>query len=54
MRRRFQPADSHLQMPIFQNLRSFLDHLDRTGELVRVRRPVSVDLEMAEIADRTM
>jgi len=39
---------------IFQNLRDFLRYLDRTGELVRVRRPVSVDLEMAEIADRTM
>ena len=39
---------------IFQNLRSFIEHLERTGELVRIRRPVSVDLEMAEIADRTM
>ncbi|HEU0015012.1 MAG TPA: menaquinone biosynthesis decarboxylase [Longimicrobium sp.] len=39
---------------IFQNLRDFLRHLDRTGQLVRVREPVSVDLEMAEIADRTM
>lgn len=38
----------------FQNLRDFLRYLDRTGELVRVSRPVSVDLEMAEIADRTM
>ncbi|HSU12599.1 menaquinone biosynthesis decarboxylase [Longimicrobium sp.] len=38
----------------FQNLREFLRHLDRTGQLVRVRHPVSVDLEMAEIADRTM
>jgi 4-hydroxy-3-polyprenylbenzoate decarboxylase len=41
-------------MPIFQNLRSFIEHLDRQGELVRISRPVSVDLEMAEIADRTM
>ena len=39
---------------IFQNLRSFVEYLERTGELVRIRRPVSVDLEMAEIADRTM
>lgn len=39
---------------IFQNLREFIEHLDRTGELVRVTRPVSIDLEMAEIADRTM
>ena len=39
---------------IFQNLRSFIEHLDRSGELVRVQKPVSVDLEIAEIADRTM
>jgi 4-hydroxy-3-polyprenylbenzoate decarboxylase len=39
---------------VFQNLREFLRHLDRTGQLVRIREPVSVDLEMAEIADRTM
>lgn len=38
----------------FQNLREFLRWLDRAGELVRIDRPVSVDLEMAEIADRTM
>jgi 4-hydroxy-3-polyprenylbenzoate decarboxylase len=41
-------------MSVFQNLRQFIDHLDATGELVRVKQPVSVDLEMAEIADRTM
>jgi 4-hydroxy-3-polyprenylbenzoate decarboxylase len=41
-------------MAVFQNLREFLEYLDASGELVRVRRPVSVDLEMAEIADRTM
>jgi len=41
-------------MKIFQNLREIIDFLDSEGELVRVRRPVSVDLEMAEIADRTM
>jgi 4-hydroxy-3-polyprenylbenzoate decarboxylase len=41
-------------MKIFQNLREFIDFLDSSGQLVRVRRPVSVDLEMAEIADRTM
>src|SRR5688500_15080912 len=39
---------------VFQNLREFLRYLDRTGQLVRVREPVSVDLEMAEITDRTM
>jgi 4-hydroxy-3-polyprenylbenzoate decarboxylase len=41
-------------MKIYQNLREFIDYLDSSGQLVRVRRPVSVDLEMAEIADRTM
>jgi 4-hydroxy-3-polyprenylbenzoate decarboxylase len=41
-------------MKVFQNLREFLDYLEGAGELVRVRRPVSVELEMAEIADRTM
>jgi 4-hydroxy-3-polyprenylbenzoate decarboxylase len=41
-------------MTVFQNLQEFLAHLDRAGELVRIRQPVSVDLEMAEIADRTM
>jgi len=39
---------------IFPHLRAFLDHLEETGQLVRITRPVSVDLEMAEIADRTM
>jgi 4-hydroxy-3-polyprenylbenzoate decarboxylase len=39
---------------VFQNLREFLRWLDRTGQLVRVRQPVSVDLEMAEIVDRAM
>jgi 4-hydroxy-3-polyprenylbenzoate decarboxylase len=38
----------------FQNLSDFLTHLERSGELVRITRPVSVDLEIAEIADRTM
>ncbi len=41
-------------MPIFQNLGSFLEYLETEGELVRIDRPVSLDLEMAEIADRTM
>ena len=39
---------------IFENLREFLRYLDRTGQLVRVTQPVSVDLEMAEITDRAM
>jgi 4-hydroxy-3-polyprenylbenzoate decarboxylase len=39
---------------IFNNLPDFLDHLEKTGQLVRISRPVSVDLEMCEITDRTM
>jgi 4-hydroxy-3-polyprenylbenzoate decarboxylase len=35
-------------------LAGFVDALDRAGELVRVREPVSVNLELTEIADRTM
>jgi 4-hydroxy-3-polyprenylbenzoate decarboxylase len=41
-------------MKTFQNLREFIDYLDAEGELVRVKRPVNVDLEIAEISDRTM
>jgi 4-hydroxy-3-polyprenylbenzoate decarboxylase len=36
------------------HLRAFLEELERHGELVRVHEPVRVQLEMAEIADRTM
>jgi 4-hydroxy-3-polyprenylbenzoate decarboxylase len=36
------------------NLRSFLDELDRQGELIRIREPVKVYLEIAEVADRVM
>lgn len=35
-------------------LRAFVAAIDAEGELVRVRRPVSVCLEMTEIADRCM
>ncbi|MBI4514092.1 MAG: menaquinone biosynthesis decarboxylase [Gemmatimonadetes bacterium] len=38
----------------YRNLREFLTDLERRGELVRVRRPVSVDREITEIADRCM
>ncbi len=37
-----------------KDLRSFLDDLERSGELVRIREPVAVKLEIAEIADRVM
>ena len=36
------------------SLSDFIDALDRAGELARVRQPVSVDLELCEIADRVM
>lgn len=35
-------------------LASFVEALDRAGELVRVREPVSLNLELTEIADRVM
>ncbi|HUF28230.1 MAG TPA: menaquinone biosynthesis decarboxylase [Gemmatimonadaceae bacterium] len=35
-------------------LSDFVSALDRAGELVRVRHPVHVDLELCEIADRVM
>ncbi|NJD09545.1 MAG: menaquinone biosynthesis decarboxylase [Gemmatimonadetes bacterium] len=39
---------------IHDNLKPFLEELERAGELVRITEPVSVRLEMAEIADRVM
>jgi 4-hydroxy-3-polyprenylbenzoate decarboxylase len=36
------------------NLRAFIDALDARGECVRVERPVSVDKDITEIADRCM
>ncbi len=36
------------------NLRNFIDEIERTGELTRITRPVSVDREIAEVADRCM
>src|SRR5436190_7599025 len=36
------------------SLRDFLGALDARGELVHVKRPVSVDKEITEIADRCM
>lgn len=35
-------------------LAAFVEHLERMGELVRVRQPVSLDLELCEITDRVM
>jgi 4-hydroxy-3-polyprenylbenzoate decarboxylase len=39
---------------IHDNLKPFLEELERAGELVRIREPVRVHLELAEIADRVM
>ena len=36
----------------YRSLREFLDRLDRAGELLRIKEPVSLDLEMAALADR--
>lgn len=36
------------------NLRAFLDDLERHGELVRIGEPLRVHLEIAEVADRVM
>ncbi|MEO5568690.1 MAG: menaquinone biosynthesis decarboxylase [Gemmatimonadaceae bacterium] len=38
----------------FDTLNEFIAALDDAGELVRIKEPVSVNLEMCEIADRTM
>src|SRR5438128_12430067 len=40
-------------MPL-DNLRAFVDAIAAAGELARVERPVSVDKEITEIADRCM
>ena len=38
----------------FDTLREFVTALDTAGELARIKEPVSLDLEMCEIADRVM
>jgi 4-hydroxy-3-polyprenylbenzoate decarboxylase len=35
-------------------LSDFIAQLERAGELVRISQPVSLDLELCEIADRVM
>src|SRR5205807_5095909 len=40
-------------MPL-DNLRAFVDAISAAGELARVERPVSVDKEITEVADRCM
>ena len=38
----------------YNDLRDFIDQLEKQGELVRVSHPVDPHLEMTEIADRTL
>ncbi|MEW9798811.1 4-hydroxy-3-polyprenylbenzoate decarboxylase [Alteromonas sp. CYL-A6] len=38
----------------YNDLRDFIDKLESRGELVRVTREIDTDLEMTEIADRTL
>jgi 4-hydroxy-3-polyprenylbenzoate decarboxylase len=38
----------------FRNLGEFLDRLERAGDLARVQRPVSRDLEITEVTQRTI
>ena len=38
----------------YGSLRDFIDHLEHTGRLVRVKEPVSTDLEMTEIQTRVI
>lgn len=39
---------------MYKNLQAYLADLERRGELVRVREPVSAELEITEIADRLL
>jgi len=38
----------------YRDLRDFIDQLERTGQLKRVRQPVDPRLEMTEVCDRTL
>ena len=38
----------------YKDLRDFIDKLEEQGELVRITAEVDPDLEMTEIADRTL
>ena len=37
-----------------KNIRDFIDYLEKKGDLRRIQEPVSRDLEITEIADRTV
>ena len=38
----------------YKDLRDFIRQLESKGELVRISQPIDTDLEMTEIADRTL
>lgn len=38
----------------YKDLRDFISQLEQRGELIRISHPVSADLEITEIADRTL
>ena len=38
----------------YQSYREFIEHLDRAGELIRVREPVATELEITALADAQM
>ena len=38
----------------FDTLQAFIEALDEAGELVRITRPISLNLELCEIADRVI
>ena len=38
----------------YRDLRDFIDQLERQGDLKRVSHPVSTELEITEISDRTL
>ena len=39
---------------MYKNLREYIERLEREGELVRVKTPVSTRFEIAEITDRVV
>ena len=41
-------------MPSFVDLREFISDLERRGDLVRITAEIDPNLEMTEIADRTL
>ena len=38
----------------FDSFRAFLAHLERSGELIRIKEPIATELEITELADREM